>query len=205
MRNPTHYQDVELGTARGATPAHPGLIPIRLPRITAFNSRVVSTLSNRTHYRTAPALLAVVALLVGTPVSGADQCGSCAFFECLSNVIKQKEAIRIGYADLAKKWDEWAKQRGEYWVSAGLVPRDVIDLETLPQNNRAAAMAAIREQQAQFGRDEEEMTAKIGTPTGCGFARDQNLELSTETVLTCAIDMQKAKVVELAVPCRSEE
>jgi hypothetical protein len=152
--------------------------------------------------RTAPALLTTLTLLISTAAGAADQCGSCAFFDCLSSVIKHKEAIRTGYDELATKWDQIAKRRGGYWVSSGQVPRDVIDLESLPQRDRATALAALRADQAQFGRDEEQMTSTIGAPAGCGFDGAQNLEISTETVTACAIDMVKAKAVELAVPCK---
>ncbi len=126
-----------------------------------------------------------------------ESCKKCEFIKCIKNTIKQKEALRAGYAELARKWEK-------IWVNADAqppVPLNSIDMEALNQASRIPTFAQLKTHFIMLRNQEEEMASGVGAPQGCGYDPSQNYEMETDSIF-CNINMAKARQAQEAAPCQ---
>jgi hypothetical protein len=145
-------------------------------------------------------VLFALCLLAATVQAPAQEqtCVRCEYVDCIAGTIKQKEALRDGYLQLARKWEKVAPYTME---SGQRVPFEVVDLATLAQSSaRRSMMEGLVAEHAVLQRDEEEMAARIGPPTGCGYDPNVSVQMWTDTVTTCKTS--NMDVARRAMPCK---
>lgn len=143
------------------------------------------------------ALLSLQTIAAVDAFAQQETCKQCKFANCIRSAIKQKEALRNAYNDLAKKWDK-------FWVDtdkAPPTPLDQINLQKLYPASRLMTLGLLNSEFTQLRKDEEELATRIGAPTGCGYSPTESLEMETDSI-QCTIDMLKARKAEQASPCK---
>jgi len=139
--------------------------------------------------------LSLQTLVPGNALAQKESCKQCSFLGCLKGTIKQKEAMRDAYNELAKKWDRfWIKTDG-----GSSVPINQIDQSKMSPLDRMMNAEILNPQFTQLQKDESDLASRIGSPTGCGYAG--NVEIETNSI-TCVIDMKKAEMSKEAMPCQ---
>ncbi|MFO1464299.1 MAG: hypothetical protein U1F66_11030 [bacterium] len=126
-----------------------------------------------------------------------ETCKQCKFAGCVKSAIKQKEAMRDGYSELATKWEK-------FWVNTDKerrAPLDQINLQKLYPMFRITTMTLLNSEFTALRKDEEDLAVRIGPPAGCGYSPTESLEIETDSV-QCSIDMLKARKAEEAAPCK---
>jgi len=143
------------------------------------------------------ALLSMQILAAFDALAQKETCKQCKFASCIRSAIKQKEAMRDAYSELAKKWEK-------FWVNTDKgtpTPLDQINLQKLYPTSRILTLGLLNSEFTQLRKDEEELATRIGAPAGCGYSPTESLEMETDSI-KCSIDMLKARKAEEASPCK---
>jgi len=126
-----------------------------------------------------------------------ETCKQCKYAKCVKASIKQKEAMRDAYNQLASKWDK-------FWTNTDKgtpTPLDQVNLQKLNPVSRLMTLGLLNSEFTQLRKDEEELATRIGAPAGCGYSPTESLEMETDSI-QCSIDMLKARNAEQASPCK---
>jgi len=141
------------------------------------------------------AFLSLQILSPGNALAQKESCKQCSFLACLKGTIRQKEAMRDAYNELAKKWDKiWVKTDGD-----SRVPINQIDQPKMHTLARLMNAGLLNSQFTQLQKEEGDLATQIGEPKGCGYAG--NVEIETNSI-SCVIDMKKAEMAKEAMPCK---
>ncbi|MFO1464064.1 MAG: hypothetical protein U1F66_09810 [bacterium] len=143
------------------------------------------------------ALLTLQTVTAYNALAQKETCKQCKFAGCIRSAIKQKEAMRDAYSELAKKWEK-------FWVNTdkGMrTPLDQVNLQKLYPTARILTLGLLNSEFTQLRKDEEELATRVGAPAGCGYSPTENLEMETDSI-KCSIDMLKARKAEDASPCK---
>ncbi|HXM19570.1 MAG TPA: hypothetical protein VN934_12285 [Candidatus Tumulicola sp.] len=136
-------------------------------------------------------LLAIASVLAVMPAGAAESC-PCQHLKCLFQLLKQRNALAVGYDKIAQLPDLAIKDDSGKAV-------DFIDMDQLTQAQRQAKLDEINSKKATYEKAENNLYEEVPAAPDCGKAVSATAKTNP---VTCLIDNNALKAAQKALPCK---